>query len=381
MKKNKGFGIGILIAIVAILAVGGVAYYTGKKSNTLPKVEENNLPQENQNNIVNVPVVNNQVDNTANNNTTTTTTVTTSTATSCLPTTSPWIKVLSPNGGETFTVGQQITVKWNSCNVSSSSNDIVVALHQNGDWQNVVFLSEATANDGSQIFTIPAVTPGNYKVRIGSAVANIQQDFSDNLFTINAKTVTRIPDIKKETKLLYNGQEYSFIGSKCFIQGEKNGSVATWYLMIDLLNKTSFPQKDIIFTAYDNGNEINSYLQKGIDIATKGVKIDNRLNSPNNYSTAILNNISVVWENLNQSGNNFSGNGYINFKKDIKPHEGVCNGTETVNQKYLTSSDSEYSMFCPSPVFPIQKVYFNCSDGVIFPTPAIPVCAPGSTGC
>ncbi len=26
MKNNKGFGIGILIAIIAVLAVGGVAY-------------------------------------------------------------------------------------------------------------------------------------------------------------------------------------------------------------------------------------------------------------------------------------------------------------------------------------------------------------------
>ena len=200
MKKKKGFvGIGIILAIIAVLAIGGGVYYIGKKSNTLPKVEENNLPQENQNDVVNVPVVNNQpvinnqVDNTANNNTTTTTTVTTSTTTSCLPTTAPWLKVLSPNGGETYTVGQTITVKWKDCNVPSSSNDIVVALHQNGDWQNVVFLSEATTNDGSKIFTIPNVTLGSYKIRIGSASANVQQDFSDNLFTINAKTVIPTP--------------------------------------------------------------------------------------------------------------------------------------------------------------------------------------------
>jgi hypothetical protein len=42
--NNKGFmGIGILIAIVAILAVGGVAYYAGTKNNSAPKnTQENN---------------------------------------------------------------------------------------------------------------------------------------------------------------------------------------------------------------------------------------------------------------------------------------------------------------------------------------------------
>lgn len=185
MKNNKkGFvGIGIILAIIAVLVIGGGAYYFGKKSNTLPKVEDNNSQQENQNNVVNVPVV-----NTPTQNTTTTTTVTTSTATSCLSSTAPWVKVISPNGGETYNVGGQITVKWTSCNVFSSSNDIVVALHQNGDWQNVVFLSEATINDGSQIFTIPTATSGSYKIRVGSASANVQQDFSDNLFTINTKS-------------------------------------------------------------------------------------------------------------------------------------------------------------------------------------------------
>ena len=51
MKNNKkGFaGIGIILAIIAVLAIGGGAYYIGKKSNTLPKVEENNLQQEEQN--------------------------------------------------------------------------------------------------------------------------------------------------------------------------------------------------------------------------------------------------------------------------------------------------------------------------------------------
>jgi len=64
MKKNKGFGlVAVLLIIVAVLAVGGIAYYAGKSSKTVPVVEENNLPQENQNSALNVPVVNSDATN------------------------------------------------------------------------------------------------------------------------------------------------------------------------------------------------------------------------------------------------------------------------------------------------------------------------------
>ena len=104
----------------------------------------------------------------------------------CMPSISPWIKVLSPNGGETYTIGQQLTVKWQSCNVPESSHDVFVALHQDGEFKNVSYLSNATINDGNEIFTIPSVPSGNYKIRVGSSSARVGQDYSDNFFTINS---------------------------------------------------------------------------------------------------------------------------------------------------------------------------------------------------
>ncbi|HUC88640.1 MAG TPA: Ser-Thr-rich GPI-anchored membrane family protein [Candidatus Paceibacterota bacterium] len=188
MNKNKGFmGIGILIAIVAILAVGGVAYYVGTKNSSTPKnTQENNnqLPiNQNSSNSYEVPTgpfidSNNYV-------------APTPITTACTSTSTPSIKVLSPNGGETYTAGQKITVKWSSCNVPPSDSDIFVALHQNGDWQNVSYLTNGTINDGSEIFTIPSdVSVGSYKIRVGSPAGKIQQDYSDNLFTINSATIS-----------------------------------------------------------------------------------------------------------------------------------------------------------------------------------------------
>lgn len=182
--NNKGFGvIATLLALVSILAMGGGAYYLKKSSKTtLPvNVEENNLTEENQNNVIDTSTQNIKKD--------------------CLPTTSPWIKVLSPNGGETYTAGQKITIKWNSCNVSSDDNIVVIALQKNGEWEDITYLGHsATINGGNETFIIPVVPLGNYKIRIAYDSANKNnQDFSDNLFTINSNNLNNILRKKNET--------------------------------------------------------------------------------------------------------------------------------------------------------------------------------------
>lgn len=164
MKYNKGFTPTIILVIIlGFLVVGGVAYFVGKSSTPKNKVVDNSnytTSATNNNSLTQIP--------------------------SPAPTCNPSLTVLSPNGGEVYKAGDKITVKWNSCNFSSSSNDIVVALHQNGEWDNVIYLSGATINDGSEIFTIPTnIKVGNYKIRVGSVEAKVEQDFSDNLFKIN----------------------------------------------------------------------------------------------------------------------------------------------------------------------------------------------------
>jgi hypothetical protein len=57
MKKNKGVAtVLIIVAVLAVLAVGGVAYYLGKNSNIAVK----NTPV-NQNNVESTPVVNSNI--------------------------------------------------------------------------------------------------------------------------------------------------------------------------------------------------------------------------------------------------------------------------------------------------------------------------------
>jgi hypothetical protein len=61
MKNSKGFApVLILVAVLAVLAIGGGAYYFGTTNNPVPEntQEDNYQSQENQNNIVNTSVVN-----------------------------------------------------------------------------------------------------------------------------------------------------------------------------------------------------------------------------------------------------------------------------------------------------------------------------------
>lgn len=59
MKNNKGFvGIGLILAIIAVLVIGGGTYYMSKSSNAVPKnIETNNIPRINQENVPSVPAI------------------------------------------------------------------------------------------------------------------------------------------------------------------------------------------------------------------------------------------------------------------------------------------------------------------------------------
>ena len=123
----------------------------------------------------------------------------------CTPNMAPWIKVLSPNGGEIFTAGQQTTIKWTSCNIPTTAQVGLVFDYANpnvlsSQQYSFSFLlppNYTTVNDGSEVVTIPVSGyfsnlgqvqyHGLYKARIiyiqpsGSVISAT----SDNSFTIN----------------------------------------------------------------------------------------------------------------------------------------------------------------------------------------------------
>lgn len=113
----------------------------------------------------------------------------------------PSITVLSPNGGESYTDGQQITINWASSNIPSSSlvNLALFSYDANNNAIGSVGLTTPTANDGTEVVTLPTIlsmksngiagysniTYGKYfKIMVGTPDPNAKTDLSDNLFTI-----------------------------------------------------------------------------------------------------------------------------------------------------------------------------------------------------
>lgn len=99
--------------------------------------------------------------------------------------TSPFITVTSPNGGETYKVGDSITVNWKTVNVSSLQKFDVIRLraYPNGQEYNLV---SNTLNDGQEAITLPSSVPvGSYTLEIKSYIDNVLLfDASDSYFKI-----------------------------------------------------------------------------------------------------------------------------------------------------------------------------------------------------
>lgn len=113
----------------------------------------------------------------------------------CTPTTTPYIKVLSPNGGEEYVVGEQITVTWEKCNPGSGSQVMIILKSTQTNFGAEI---ATVPNTGSASITLPSVLGGGqasvisgsyYKIRleVGGNAMGAQvpyADESDNLFKI-----------------------------------------------------------------------------------------------------------------------------------------------------------------------------------------------------
>ncbi len=127
--------------------------------------------------------------------------------TTCSSVSDPSIIVLSPNGGEVYQAGQQITVKWKSCNISSRS---LVSIHSRfrnpgpngGVWStNLLPDPHTTNNDGTETVSLPteqfilsnnAQLGRNFEILVvlEPNSNNTTMDNSDSLFTINGTQQT-----------------------------------------------------------------------------------------------------------------------------------------------------------------------------------------------
>jgi len=117
----------------------------------------------------------------------------------CTSSSEPSITVLSPNGGETYTAGQQITVKWKSCNIPANDKLDITLKNVDQPMEQDLTNPTGTFNDGSETFTLNLPSPmqlgTHFKVLVNDSYLTTSSgqgvfDWSDNLFTINSPTIS-----------------------------------------------------------------------------------------------------------------------------------------------------------------------------------------------
>jgi peptidoglycan hydrolase-like protein with peptidoglycan-binding domain len=205
--------------------------------------------------------------------------VTAPTLSSCNPNiTTPSIKVISPNGGEVYTAGQQVIVKWTSCNVPNTLPVFISLEGNNNITTNIVDATQGVLNDGSELVTLP--TQGTwqgmqfgqiYKIRVGVGpfgnLSGSTSDNSDNLFTINAAPTCTSSSQPSITVLSPNGGEVYQEGQQVTIKW-KSCNVSTNENVRALI---SFNQgASIVVTGSGNG-WTNNDGEENITIPTLGI--------------------------------------------------------------------------------------------------------------
>lgn len=105
----------------------------------------------------------------------------------------PSVEITSPNGGQTFTAGDEVTITWDSTNV-----DKVTLMYETGSTNNIA-TNVANTNSYDWTVDIGNMMPGTEKdvkikiIAYETGVGSVQ-DTSDAAFTVRATEKTQTPD-------------------------------------------------------------------------------------------------------------------------------------------------------------------------------------------
>jgi len=99
----------------------------------------------------------------------------------------PTITVLSPNGGESWSVGQTDTIRWSGTGLAGNVTISINRNYPSGNWD---ILFSGTANDGAQPWTVTSPTSALCRIRIVGDSHPPARDSSDANFTITDPSIT-----------------------------------------------------------------------------------------------------------------------------------------------------------------------------------------------
>jgi hypothetical protein len=261
----------------------------------------------------------------------------------------PGYWITSPNGGETWEIGTQVNITWNTQN---SPEDVDIALYKNGSHEKTI--TNATANDGEYTWVVDGnLTEGaDYTVRIKNTTDTDNRDYSDFTFAIIEGNNT--PQI---TVLGPNGGESWDLGAQVLITWSSvnvDGQVKV------SLHKNGEFYKTIANTT-ENDGEITYDVPMDIDpdgdytvrvrsVDNTSIKdfsdntfaIDEGNNTPN--ITVLSPNGGEIWTQNQQAIITWSSNAIPGLVK-ISLHK---NGSYYKNIAVTTENDGEYIWNVPA---------------------------------
>jgi subtilisin family serine protease len=97
------------------------------------------------------------------------------------------ITVTSPNGGETWIVGDANNITWTSTGLSENVRIEINRTYPSASWTDII---ASTPNDGVHPWTVTSPTGTTTRIRISGAVTTTVKDTSDGNFTIGVRTIT-----------------------------------------------------------------------------------------------------------------------------------------------------------------------------------------------
>ncbi|MCF7921043.1 MAG: C10 family peptidase [Candidatus Cloacimonetes bacterium] len=120
----------------------------------------------------------------------------------------PVITVLTPNGGESFGLGDTVNITWES---EDTGSDVQIMLYDGNGLDTV--LSSQTPDDGSFNWVIPAyfATGDLYRIKVVDSSDNSVYDYSDGYFSIYNPIIEQLEDvvITVSSALVYDGDTFT----------------------------------------------------------------------------------------------------------------------------------------------------------------------------
>jgi hypothetical protein len=100
----------------------------------------------------------------------------------------PYVRVSSPNGGETWPIGTEHNITWTSA--GTISDNLTIEYSKDNFVSDINTIATGEANDGTYPWTVPDDYSNTVKVRITDADRPTVTDLSDASFTITYPTIT-----------------------------------------------------------------------------------------------------------------------------------------------------------------------------------------------